>query len=136
MSVNPKVNVLCGVSLRALSARANPATLAYTGSLVSSQSRLPQLGHSRNRCKSLLGSGNGRVIVPLHAEQVTSKAGISAKSTVKMFLGVIYFFFPSLFNLATCFLTCFTTFGWNKCFSNSSLVMFFGCFSFFGMVTL
>jgi len=29
---------------------------------------------------------------------------------------------------------CFTTFGWNKCLINSSLVMSFGCFFFF-MVT-
>ncbi len=46
------------------------------------------------------------------------------------------FFMVDLFNFATCFLTCFTTLGWNKCLSSSSLVMFFGCFFFFGMVTL
>jgi len=38
------------------------------------------------------------------------------------------------FTFLGCFATslmCFTTFGWNKCFISSSLVMSFGCFSFF-----
>jgi hypothetical protein len=33
--------------------------------------------------------------------------------------------------LAATLLRCLTTFGWNRCFSNSSLVMSFGCFFFF-----
>src|SRR6267378_7657425 len=40
------------------------------------------------------------------------------------------------FDFPATFFTCLTTLGWNRCFSNSLLVMSFGCFFFFGMVTL
>jgi hypothetical protein len=45
-----------------------------------------------------------------------------------------YAFFVRFFALAATFLMCLTTFGWNRCFINSSLVMWRGCFFFF-MVT-
>ena len=44
------------------------------------------------------------------------------------------FFMRGLLGTAATFLMCLTTFGWNKCFINSSLVMSRGCFFFF-MVT-
>lgn len=43
-----------------------------------------------------------------------------------------YAFFMLFFlTPAATFLMCLTTFGWNRCFINSSLVMSLGCFFFF-----
>jgi hypothetical protein len=40
-----------------------------------------------------------------------------------------------LFRGLATFLICLTAFGWNRCFISSSLVMSFGCFLGFFMVT-
>jgi len=42
-----------------------------------------------------------------------------------------YAFFMLFFTGLATFLMCLTTFGWNRCFINSSLVMWRGCFFFF-----
>ena len=49
--------------------------------------------------------------------------------TISCYAFLMLFFLP-----AATFLMCLTTFGWNKCFINSSLVISLGCFFFF-MVT-
>jgi hypothetical protein len=90
MRVNPKTTVLNGCIFRLPRARANSLTLTYVWSFASSHNLLPQLGQSTCFWRYCFGSGSGKTIAPVHSEHLTSSAGISAKATLRVCLGVIY----------------------------------------------